>query len=50
LGLRTELGIDAACTRLGLTLEGAHHRGGDDAWNIAQLLCLLLKRLRRAGL
>ncbi len=41
-----ESGLDAAYQRLGLTMEGTHHRGADDAWNIAGLLCLLLKRLR----
>ena len=50
LGLSSELGIDAACSRMGLTMEGTHLRGGDDAWNIAQIFCLLLKRIRRAGL
>jgi len=48
-GLSCELGIDAACARLGLTMEGAHHRGVDDAWNVARILCLLLKRIRRAS-
>ena len=47
LGIKQELGIDAACERLGLTMEGAHHRGVDDAWNIARLFCMLLKRMRR---
>jgi inhibitor of KinA sporulation pathway (predicted exonuclease) len=47
LGLSQELGIDGAFDRLGLTMEGAHHRGIDDAWNIAHLLCLMLKRMRR---
>jgi len=46
-GLPEELEIDAACDRVGLPMEGNHHRGVDDAWNIANLLCLLLKRLRR---
>jgi inhibitor of KinA sporulation pathway (predicted exonuclease) len=49
LGLRSEPGIDDACNRLGMTMEGAHHRGVDDAWNIANLFCMLLKRTRRAG-
>ncbi len=49
-GLSCELGIDAACARLGVTMEGTHHRGVDDAWNIARILCLLLKRIRRATL
>jgi inhibitor of KinA sporulation pathway (predicted exonuclease) len=48
-GLSCELGIDAACARLGVTMEGTHHRGVDDAWNIARILCLLLKRIRRAS-
>lgn len=46
-GLPRELGIDEAFRHLGLQMEGTHHRGHDDAWNIAQLLCLLLKRTRR---
>lgn len=50
LGLANELEIDAACDRVGIRMEGSHHRGVDDAWNIAQLLCLLLKRTRRASL
>lgn len=50
LGLPREIGVDAACEKMGLTLEGVHHRGVDDAWNIAQLFCLLLKRIRRAGM
>ena len=46
-GISRELGIDAALQRVGLQLEGRHHRGVDDAWNIAKLLCLILKRTRR---
>jgi inhibitor of KinA sporulation pathway (predicted exonuclease) len=49
-GLAGELDIDAACGRLGVTMEGTHHRGVDDAWNVARILCLLLKRIRRATL
>lgn len=37
-----ELGMDAALAHVGIPLEGTHHRGGDDAWNIARLLCGLL--------
>ena len=50
LGLNRELGIDSACQRLGLTMEGTHHRGVDDAWNAARVFCTLLKRMRRAAL
>lgn len=46
LGLPKEMGIDAALTKAGMELEGTHHRGVDDAWNIAALLAWLLKRCR----
>lgn len=44
-----ELSMDKALARLNLPLEGTHHRGVDDAWNIAQLLALLLGKLRTAN-
>jgi len=40
--LDRELGLDQAYQHLGLTMEGTHHRGVDDAWNIAGLLAGLL--------
>jgi inhibitor of KinA sporulation pathway (predicted exonuclease) len=49
LGLNRELGLDAACQHLGLTMEGSHHRGVDDAWNIARIFCVLLSRIRRTA-
>ena len=42
----SEMGLDLACQALGMTLEGTHHRGADDAWNIAGILCRLLARQR----
>ncbi len=42
--LPVEVGMAEALVRQGLSLEGTHHRGGDDAWNIARLLTALLKR------
>lgn len=45
-GLHHEIGVDRACEKLGKTMEGTHHRGDDDAWNIAGVLCLLLKQMR----
>lgn len=48
-GDNSEMGLDVACEALGVPLEGIHHRGDDDAWNIAGVLCGLLKRLRDAG-
>jgi inhibitor of KinA sporulation pathway (predicted exonuclease) len=41
-----EMGLDEAYARAGRTLEGRHHRGVDDAWNIAGLFCDLLSRMR----
>jgi inhibitor of KinA sporulation pathway (predicted exonuclease) len=41
-----EMGLDEACKRIGMPLEGTHHRGHDDAWNIAGILCYLLRRFR----
>ncbi len=46
MGLPHEIGMAAACRKIGLTLEGTHHRGVDDAWNIAAILCFLLKQMR----
>ncbi|HRX86175.1 MAG TPA: 3'-5' exonuclease [Phycisphaerae bacterium] len=46
--LPREIGLDAACAHAGLPLEGTHHRGADDAWNIAAILATLL-RAARAG-
>lgn len=45
-GLGREQGLDDACRYLNLPLEGTHHRGHDDAWNIAGVLCHLLKSAR----
>lgn len=45
-GLAKEPGLPEACEHLGIPLEGQHHRGVDDAWNIANILATLLRRLR----
>lgn len=45
-GSAHELGLDGAFRHLGLTMEGTHHRGDDDAWNIAEIVCHLLKAMR----
>ena len=37
-----EVGLPEALEHLSLPLEGTHHRGGDDAWNIAALLAAIL--------
>lgn len=38
LNHRNRVGMTQALEIAGLTLEGTHHRGDDDAWNIARLL------------
>jgi inhibitor of KinA sporulation pathway (predicted exonuclease) len=47
-GLSREIGLDRALVQLGLPMEGTHHRGHDDAWNISAILAILLKRMRAA--
>jgi inhibitor of KinA sporulation pathway (predicted exonuclease) len=44
--LRREVGLDRAMKHLGFPLEGTHHRGGDDAWNIARILGQILVAAR----
>jgi inhibitor of KinA sporulation pathway (predicted exonuclease) len=43
-GLRKQPGMAAALKIAGLALEGRHHRGEDDAWNIAALVLHLSAR------
>lgn len=45
-GHEREQGMARALNLLGLPLEGTHHRGHDDAWNIALILATLLRRGR----
>lgn len=47
-GLPHEVGLDGAYKHLGLTMEGTHHRGDDDAWNIAGVLSWLLQLTRNS--
>ncbi len=44
--LSHEVGMSEALKILELPLEGVHHRGEDDAWNIARILWEILLRLR----
>jgi inhibitor of KinA sporulation pathway (predicted exonuclease) len=39
-----QVGMARALDMAKLTLEGTHHRGGDDAWNIARLLQFMLNQ------
>ena len=45
-GLKKNLGLGEAVTRAGLRFEGTHHRGIDDARNIARLLPWVLGEAR----
>jgi inhibitor of KinA sporulation pathway (predicted exonuclease) len=40
--MRHDVGMAQAMALAEMPLEGRHHRGDDDAWNVAQLLALLL--------
>jgi inhibitor of KinA sporulation pathway (predicted exonuclease) len=42
-GLKRKLGMAGALEHAALPLEGRHHRGVDDAWNIAALILTMLK-------
>lgn len=42
LRLKKSVGMARAIKMTGFPLEGTHHRGGDDAWNIAQLTAYVL--------
>ncbi len=44
--LLREVGMEDALTRLDLPLVGTHHRGVDDAYNIARILAVLLRASR----
>jgi inhibitor of KinA sporulation pathway (predicted exonuclease) len=45
--LPAETGMMEALAHAGLPHDGTHHRGGDDAWNIAALLAGILAAARR---
>lgn len=46
-GLEREPGMDAALDFLGLKLDGTHHRGIDDARNIARIFLHTLEKFRQ---
>ncbi len=46
-GLKREIGMSGALKILEIPLEGIHHRGVDDAWNIAVILGKILKGARK---
>ena len=46
LGLSKEVGLDQALALLNMPLVGTHHRGVDDAWNMAGILSRILLHAR----
>jgi len=48
-GHEKETGMDDALFMIGADLEGTHHRGGDDAWNIALLLENIFSRREQSS-
>ena len=47
--LPKEVGLKKALDLIDIPFEGTHHRGADDAWNIAKILSVLIKRLQKKG-
>ncbi len=47
-GMRHDVSMAQAIEHMGLPMDGRHHRGHDDAWNVAQLLYLLLTARKEA--
>lgn len=49
-GLNREPGLDVALKHLDIKLEGTHHRGIDDAKNIAKIFIHTLKHFRSGNI
>lgn len=47
-GWAAKEGMDQALKKFGITLEGTHHRGIDDAFNIAKIYAAHLRKIRSA--
>ena len=47
MGWQREFGMGAMLKKLGITLEGTHHRGVDDAWNLARIMSVVLRKARQ---
>lgn len=45
-GLPNEVGMGETLVLMNAPLEGTHHRGDDDAWNVAGILARLVEKLR----
>lgn len=46
-GLNKEIGMDKALDMLNISLKGTHHRGVDDACNIASIFAHTVKKFRK---
>jgi len=44
-----EMGMDKLLNKLGIKMDGRHHRGIDDAYNIAKILIDILEKGRKNG-
>ncbi len=47
LGEHKEYGMHLALIKIGLPLEGKHHCGCDDAYNIARIFCYIAEKFRK---
>lgn len=45
-GLNREIGMDKALDKINLSMQGTHHRGVDDAFNIASIFIHTMKKFR----
>lgn len=48
-GWSKEVGMAQALNKFGLPLEGRHHSGADDSWNIAAILAKIFHQARMGG-
>lgn len=46
LGWGEGMGLDASLKKLGMRFDGRLHSGADDSWNVANVLSVLLKKVR----
>lgn len=45
---RKGIGMARALDMMGIKLDGVHHRGVDDAWNVAEMIAYLLRKYGKA--
>ena len=47
MGLNREVGVQKALEFIDLKFEGTHHRGDDDAFNIAKIFAYISSQVRQ---